>query len=110
MTQTPVSYNKKEDGAYVYENPNDSRYVSDNYLRSESSFLQGGQDKNHNSKSIDDFNYKFDFNWQINSIHNLKLGVDNIIHDLYYKPLYIRHTKDINLSCPLYTSDADYEG
>ena len=49
-----VSYNKKEDGAYVYENPNDSRYVSDNYLRSESSFLQGGQDKNHNSKSIDD--------------------------------------------------------
>ena len=85
-----ASYNKKEDGAYVYENPNDSRYVSDNYLRSESSFLQGGQDKNHNSKSIDDFNYKFDFNWQINSIHNLKLGVDNIIHDLSVRNYTIR--------------------
>ena len=76
------SYNIKKDGLYVYENPLDSRYVADEYTVSESSFLQGGHDKVHNNKKINDFNLKLDFNSQINSIHNLKFGIDNIYHDL----------------------------
>ena len=87
------SYNNKKDGTYVYENPFDSRYAADEYTVSESSFLQGGHDKFHNNKTINDFNFKFDFNSQINSVHNLKFGLDNFTHDLS-----IRHytIKDAN--------------
>ena len=84
------SYNVKDDGTYVYENPNDSRYVSDNYSRSESSFLQGGHDKVYNKKTIEDLNIKFDFNWQINSVHNIKAGLDNLTHLLSINNYTIR--------------------
>jgi len=77
-----LSYNEKIDKDYVFENPTDLRYVSDIYGGGESGFLQGGHDKSHNTKYLDDLNAKLDFNFQVNSIHNLKFGVDFISHIL----------------------------
>ncbi|MBI45499.1 MAG: hypothetical protein CMG66_04975 [Candidatus Marinimicrobia bacterium] len=85
-----LSHNKKNDGAYVYNNPNDNRYISDGYSRSGSGFLQGGHDKVHNTKISTDWNIKFDFNWQVNAIHNLKLGGDKLTHDLSIRNYTIR--------------------
>ena len=76
------SYNLKESGQYVYENPLDSRYVSNELSASESSFLQGGHDKVHNKSNIRDYNFKYDLNTQLNSIHNVKFGLDIFAHDL----------------------------
>ena len=67
-----LSRNSQEDNSYIFKNPNDIRYIADGYYRNESGFLQGGQDKVHNTKIIEDINVKFDFNWQVNSTHNIK--------------------------------------
>ena len=77
-----ISYNKKKDQSYVFENPFDTNYVSDDFRREESGFLQGGHDKVHNTKLLDDINAKLDFNWQLNSTHNIKFGIDAVAHQL----------------------------
>ena len=91
-----LSYNQKEDGNYVYENPLDLRYVADEYSISESQFLQGGHDKTHNSRKINDLNFKFDFNSQVNSIHNLKFGLDNFYHNLSVRNYIIKDAASDN--------------
>ena len=77
-----LSRNSQEDNSYIFKNPNDIRYIADGYYRNESGFLQGGQDKVHNTKIIEDINVKFDFNWQVNSTHNIKSGLDKITHNV----------------------------
>ena len=93
-----ISSNKKIDQSFVYENPLDSRYVADYYYRNESSFLQGGQDKGHNTKKLNDFNFKLDFNWQLNSVHNIKYGIDNVSHDLSIRNYTIRDSSSTDLT------------
>tara|TARA_Y100001970_G_scaffold137457_2_gene169177 strand:+ start:7895 stop:10909 length:3015 start_codon:yes stop_codon:yes gene_type:complete len=90
------SYNQKENGTYVYKNPLDARYVADEYSVAESGFLQGGHNKWHGSTEINDFNLKFDFNSQINSIHNLKFGFDNFYHDLSVRNYTIKDANPDN--------------
>ena len=77
-----LSFNTKEDGQYVFENPLDLRYVANELSASESGFLQGGHDKVHNNSIINDGNLKLDLNAQLNSIHNIKLGLDAFMHDI----------------------------
>ena len=48
-----LSRNSQEDNSYIFKDPNDIRYIADGYYRNESGFLQGGQDKVHNTKIID---------------------------------------------------------
>ncbi len=93
-----LSSNKKIDQSYVYENPFDDRYVSDYYTRSESGFLQGGHDKGHNTKILEDLNVKIDFNWQMNSTHNLKYGFDKVSHDLSIRNYTIRDSSNTDIS------------
>ena len=98
------SNNKKSDYSYVYENPFDSRYVSDFFSRSESSFLQGGHDKNHDTKILEDFSVKFDLNWQADPINNIKFGLDYVAHDLLINNYTIR---DSSLTDNVYTPYID---
>ena len=98
------SNNKKSDYSYVYENPFDSRYVSDFFSRSESSFLQGGHDKNHDTKILEDFSVKFDLNWQADPINNIKFGLDYVAHDLLINNYTIR---DSSLTDNAYTPYID---
>ena len=99
-----ISNNKKSDYAYVYEDPSDSRYVSDFFSRSESSFLQGGHDKNHNTKILEDLSLKFDLNWQADPINNIKFGLDYVAHDLLINNYTIR---DSSLTDIVYTPYID---
>jgi len=93
-----LSSNKKIDQSYVYENPFDDRYVSDYYTRSESGFLQGGHDKGHNTKTLEDLNVKIDINWQMNSTHNLKYCFDKVSHDLSIRNYTIRDSSNTDIS------------
>ena len=98
------SNNKKSDYSYVYKNPFDLRYVSDFFSRSESSFLQGGHDKNHDTKILEDFSVKFDLNWQADPINNIKFGLDYVAHDLLINNYTIR---DSSLTDNIYTPYID---
>jgi outer membrane receptor protein involved in Fe transport len=77
-----VSYIDNYNGYYLYENPLDSRYVHDGFLRSnaETGFYTGGQNKDHNKRTLKDLNFKFDLTWQLNRQHNIKTGVMGIQH------------------------------
>ena len=75
--------NKNYSGSYLFENPLDSNYVHDKYLESFGpGFFTGGQQKHHDTRTIDNFNVKFDFNWQINNSHNLKTGLNFKKYDI----------------------------
>lgn len=72
-----LSYNKFENGQYVYKDPLDSRYVHDFYGNVTGQwFLTGGQDKNHNIRTEEKYGVKFDLTWQFHKNHSLKTGID----------------------------------
>ncbi len=70
-----LSYSNFKTGYYLYENPLDARYISDEYSRN-NGFSTGGQDKGHTRRTEKTFNLKFDFSWQLNRAHFLKSGFD----------------------------------
>ena len=84
------SINKQNNFLYVYENPLDSLYLPDKYFDGMSGFIQGGQQKEHNTKKFKDINLKIDLNWQVNAIHNLKIGADKFTHKLSVRDYIIR--------------------
>jgi outer membrane receptor protein involved in Fe transport len=62
-------------GWYVYKNPADPRYVHDAYLNNNGpGFYTGGQQKTHETRTIEDYNAKFDITWQVNKSHMVKTG------------------------------------
>ena len=77
-----VSYINNYNGYYVYENPLDPRYVHEGFLRSNdlTGFYTGGQTKDHNKRTLQDLNAKFDLTWQLNKQHNIKTGIMGIQH------------------------------
>ena len=81
-------------GYYVYENPKDSRYVSDVYLQSVPGFFTGGQEKSHSKRTTIDNNLKIDINWQINKNHNIKSGFDLLSHNIQNNYYTIRPNPD----------------
>lgn len=80
-------------GYYLHEAPLSSEYVHDVYLRSDDNtgFFTGGQQKDHDERTLKDLNAKFDFTWQLNSVHSLKSGVLYTHHDLDNKTRDIRN-------------------
>ncbi len=79
-----LSYVNDYIGWYVYENPLDSRYVHDGYLRSDdvTGFFTGGQEKGHTRRTLEDYNIKYDLLWQVNRQHSLKTGILFTQHNL----------------------------
>jgi len=85
---------KKVYSSYLFENPTDSRYISDSFSNSESGFSLGGQDKGHLTRTIIDNNLKFDYTWQINQRHSIKTGIDFLNHEIENMNYTVRDSTD----------------
>ncbi|MBN2601081.1 MAG: TonB-dependent receptor [Candidatus Marinimicrobia bacterium] len=82
-------------GWYVFEDPTDSGYVHDTYLENTgTSFFTGGQQKDHTQRTLTDQSVKFDINWQMNNNHNIKTGVNYLLHTIDNKYSAIRNAWD----------------
>ncbi|MCB0281664.1 MAG: TonB-dependent receptor [Calditrichae bacterium] len=81
-------------GYYLYEDPTDSRYIHDGYLRSteDVGFYTGGQIKTHNKRYSKDYNAKVDFTWQVNKNHSIKSGLLYIQHEIDNQEASIRNS------------------
>ena len=77
-------------GSYIFEDPQDSRYVYDYYTNNESGFLLGGQDKGHTRRNTIDDNAKIDFTWQAGHKHSIKMGFDYLKHRIKNRYYTIR--------------------
>ncbi|MFC1619472.1 TonB-dependent receptor domain-containing protein [Candidatus Neomarinimicrobiota bacterium] len=71
-----LSYNEYTNGSYLYEDPLDSRYISDFYGSSDEFFSTGGQSKGHNMRTEGKLGTKFDLTWQLHNNHSVKFGAD----------------------------------
>ena len=61
--------------SYLYEDPEDLRYLPPDYsYNGDSGFITGGNDLGYNQNILQNFTFKLDFNWQINKIHSVKTG------------------------------------
>ncbi len=85
---------KKVYSSYLFENPTDSRYISDSFSNSESGFSLGGQDKGHLTRTTIDNNLKFDYTWQINHRHSIKTGIDFLNHEIENRNYTVRDSTD----------------
>tara|TARA_Y100000996_G_scaffold23308_1_gene16821 strand:+ start:276 stop:3299 length:3024 start_codon:yes stop_codon:yes gene_type:complete len=86
--ESKISAIENSYGNYVYENPLDQRYVGDQLHTAIPGFFTGGQNKGHTNRKTIDLNFKSDFNWQINSNHTFKTGVEFLGHEInntYYQ-------------------------
>jgi outer membrane receptor protein involved in Fe transport len=80
-----INFLDNTDKYYLYENPQDPRYVSDWYSLSPGpGFSTGSQDKTHNTHRTKRLDVKYDFSWQIDNNHSIKTGF-----------LFTDHDKDI---------------
>ncbi len=85
-----LSYASNEFRQFVYENPNDPRYVRDLSGIGDgtvvgfpgSNFLFGGNQKGHINETSRSFRGKLDFTRQFGIIHEAKLGVEAQLHSL----------------------------
>lgn len=72
--------------AYLYEDPNDPRYVNPERLLNREdaySFLTGGTNMIHDNRSSNALNGKFDITSQITKIHQVKFGIDIKQHTIH---------------------------
>jgi len=89
-------------GWYVFENPEDERYVHNVYLNNNGpGFYTGGQQKGHTRRTIKDYNAKWDITWQLNNKHLFKGGFLYTRHDLNHEwhdiqNIYETRTEDEN--------------
>ena len=86
--ETKLSAIDNSYGNYVYKNPLDQRYVGDQLHTAIPGFFTGGQSKGHTTRKTVDLNFKTDFNWQINSNHTFKTGLELLSHEIknnYYQ-------------------------
>ncbi len=87
-----LSYTDAYNGNYVYKNPYDRRYVSDQYFRSYGpGFATGGQQKHHVERFLKDANAKFDLTWQVTQSHNIKTGFQYTNHNVRNESFVIRN-------------------
>jgi outer membrane receptor protein involved in Fe transport len=75
-------YYNQYNGNYLYENPLDSRYISDEFRTNSSymGFYTGGQDKGHYYRKTERGDLKFDMTWQALKQHALKTGFQYTMH------------------------------
>jgi len=87
-----VSLMNNEYRFYLYEDPLDPRYLHRAYSRGGGGFLTGGQDTNHDERTLRDLNVKYDLNWQLNKKHSLKTGLLYTSHELHNNPVYVQNS------------------
>ncbi|OGC08813.1 hypothetical protein A2V82_14720 [candidate division KSB1 bacterium RBG_16_48_16] len=93
--EAKLSYIDNYSGNYLYENPTDGRYISDNTsTNAGSGFYTGGQEKNYSKTKLKDTNLKIDLVWQLHKNHSLKTGIDYIHHDVDQLDATIRNLYD----------------
>jgi len=73
-----LSYANSYYGSYLYENPEDLRYINERYHANNgyTGFYTGGQDKGHEENTTEKYLGRFDLVWQINKKNNLTAGVE----------------------------------
>ncbi|MCD6206281.1 MAG: TonB-dependent receptor [Candidatus Marinimicrobia bacterium] len=87
-----LSYTQYEYGNYLYKDPLDPRYISDQYSSITGQwFSTGGQDKGHTIRSEDKYGLKFDLTWQMTHNHSIKTGIDLSQNNLDQKWRSIRN-------------------
>jgi len=76
---------------YVYENPLDPRYVNPERMRDVggSAFLTGGTQNWHFSHHTNTYTGKLDYTAQVNSTHQVKIGLDVQLHQLKYEDFQV---------------------
>jgi len=68
-------------GNYLFEDPEDPRYVHDVYLNNYGpGFFTGGQQKGYTDRTMGQQNVKGDVNWQLTKHHKLKFGAQLTNH------------------------------
>lgn len=79
------SYVNNDYGSYVTEDPQDSTvYVHESYLNNNGpGFYTGGQQKDHLTQNMKDYNVKVDVSWKMDNQHLLKAGALLTQHDLH---------------------------
>lgn len=88
-----VSYTNNASARYLYEDPLDPRYISDNYNRSSAGgFRAGGQDRGRTDTDQKNYNVKYDITWQVNKQHSLKSGFIYTTHEIYRDEQIIRNS------------------
>ena len=88
-----ISHTRNQAGSYLYKDPFDPRYVSNNYSRSAAGFATGGQDKGVYERWLETTNAKYDLTWQINKQHSLKTGFLATGYKLTSQPTAVRDRK-----------------
>ena len=79
-------------GSYHFIGDTVYNYVHDKYMTAYGAgFFTGGQDKGHTQRTTNTLNTKFDFTWQINNAHSLKVGLSRTNYNLDNKYRTIRN-------------------
>ncbi len=87
-----LSYIDNFNGWYIFSNPLDPGYVHDRYYYNDGpGFYTGGQQKDHNLRTLKDYNAKLDLSWQVNKRHSLKGGFLFTQHNLNNHSVQIRN-------------------
>jgi outer membrane receptor protein involved in Fe transport len=76
---------------YVYENPLDRRYVNPERMRDVggNAFLTGGTQNWHFFHRTNTYTGKVDFTSQLTNVHQVKAGVEGLLHRLKYEDFQI---------------------
>ena len=76
---------------YVYENPLDPRYVNPERMRDVggNAFLTGGTQNWHFFHRTNTYTGKVDFTSQLTNVHQVKAGVEGLLHRLKYEDFQI---------------------
>jgi outer membrane receptor protein involved in Fe transport len=73
--ETSASFTDNYGTNYLYEDPEDPRYLPPQYnYAGQTGFNTGGNSLGYSQNTLQNFTFKMDFNWQVNRIHSLKTG------------------------------------
>ncbi len=98
-----LSYASNEFRQFVYENPNDPRYVRDLSGIGDgtvvgfpgSNFLLGGNQKGHVYETSESLRGKLDFTRQIGAIHEAKAGLEAQLHSLDRRNFVVLYNEQV---------------
>ncbi|MCK6619936.1 MAG: carboxypeptidase-like regulatory domain-containing protein [Calditrichaceae bacterium] len=95
------SYFEKDFNQYVYENPEDPRYVDNTKFAVPAfNFGTGGQKNQHFNRNTISRIYKFDLTSQVTKKHLMKAGIETRFHTIYFQDYNVI---DANQSDSLFT-------
>ena len=99
-----LSLFKKTYKHYLYEDPNDSKYVHPDLLTTQAySFLTGGTNLSRFKRETQTFLAKLDFTSQLNNEHMIKFGLESRVHRLFFQDITLRPIESETSSSSLTT-------